>query len=394
MKSGKLSMQFLPAYILLLFLSACAGAPKPADESAPLVLVSASFSDLPGWRNDDLRGTLEAFRKSCARILKKQDPAAPFGPIGGTYEDWQAPCRAASAPILDARGFFERWFTPYAASAAGAREGLFTGYYESALRGSRTRTEIYRYPLHRRPDDLVTVDLGEFRSALKGQRIAGRVVSGTLKPYETRAQIVAGRWPHDADSDVLVWLDDPVDAFFVQIQGSGRVDLAEGGTMRVGYAAQNGHPYYAVGRDLVRQGIMDKNAVSMDSIRAWIRANPAQADDFLNKNPSYVFFREMPGESGPEGAEGVTLTPGRSLAVDRTKIPYGTLIWVDAAPPLQGQPALRRLMVAQDTGGAIRGAVRGDVFWGHGAQAEALAGPMKSSGRAWILLPRSVKPQN
>lgn len=380
----------LSSLALVLFLSACAGTTKPMDEDAPLVLSPASFSDLRGWGEDDQGAALEALRKSCIRILKKKNASAPFGPVGGTIADWQAPCRAAIGPVADARAFFERWFTPYAMRAGDAREGLFTGYYESSLRGARVRTDVYRYPLHKRPDDLVTVDLGEFRPGLKGQRIAGRVVSGALKPYESRAQIVAGKWPHRADSDVLVWLDDPVDAFFVQVQGSGRVDLADGGTMRVGYAGQNGHPYYAVGRDLVRRGIMDKDAVSMDSIRAWVNANPDQAVDFLNKNPSYVFFRDMPGDSGPEGAEGVALTPGRSLAVDRTKLPYGAPVWVESAPPRLGEPPIRRLMVAQDTGGAIRGAVRGDVFWGHGKQAESLAGPMKSPGQAWILLPRGV----
>lgn len=376
---------------LALTLSACAGTPKPEiDENAPLVLTPASFSDLSGWAMDDHGAALKALRQSCARILKKKDSAAPFGPVGGRYADWGPPCRAAAGDVADARTFFERWFTPYAMGAGETREGLFTGYYESSLNGSRTRGGPYQYPLHKRPDDLVTVDLGEFRPALKGQRLAGRVVSGALKPYEDRAAIVAGKWPHRADSDVLVWVDDPVDAFFVQIQGSGRVNLADGGTMRVGYAAQNGHPYYAVGRDLVRRGIMDKGAVSMDSIREWIKENPDQATDLMNKNPSYVFFREMPDDSGPEGGEGVTLTPERSLAVDRTKVPYGAPIWIETAPPAPGEAPIRRLMVAQDTGGAIRGAVRGDVFWGHGKRAESLAGPMKSPGRAWILLPRGA----
>ncbi|HRC26909.1 MAG TPA: murein transglycosylase A [Alphaproteobacteria bacterium] len=388
------TLRRLCALALALTLSACAGTRGPVDESAPLTLAPASFSELPGWVADDHAAALEALRRSCGRILKKRDASAPVGPVGGRIEDWQPLCRAAAGPVPDARPFFERWFTPYAASANGVREGLFTGYYESTLRGSRVRTPVYRYPLHRRPGDLVTVDLGEFRPALKGQRIAGRVVQGALKPYETRAQIVSGNWPHRADSDALVWLDDPVDAFFVQIQGSGRVALADGGTMQIGYAGQNGHPYYAVGRDLVQRGILGKEEVSMDSIRKWVLDNPDQAADFLNKNPSYVFFREMPETAGPEGAEGVTLTPGRSLAVDRTKIPYGAPVWLDADPPKAGERPIRRLMVAQDTGGAIRGAVRGDVFWGRGERAQALAGPMKSRGRMWILLPNGAKGKN
>lgn len=385
-------MKRLFCCFLLALLCGCAGG-KATDE-APLRLEPSSFSALQGWNEDSQGQVLDALRLSCAKIAKVSDGARPFGPNGqwGGYRDWKEVCARLPESRNLARAYFERHFTPWQASAQGAEEGLFTGYYEASLRGSRTRHGPYLTPLYKRPADLVTVELGDFRDDLKGQRIAGRVVGSTLKPYEDREKIVSGRWPHTGADNVLVWIDDPVDAFFVEIQGSGRVTLAEGGEMRIGYAAQNGHVYYAVGRELVKRRIKDKADVSMDSIREWMAKNPGEAQSLMNLNRSYVFFREMPPAAGPEGAQGVPLTPGRSLAIDRAKIPYGVPVWVDTQPPLPGEAPLRRLMIAQDTGGAIRGAVRGDVFWGHGPEAERLAGPMKSRGRAWMLLPRTVRP--
>lgn len=390
-------MKKLLSSLLLLSLTACAGI-KPSEET-PLRLDPAAFSSLRGWDDDSQDAALDALRLSCTKILKVQDDRRAFGPNGqwGDYGDWKAPCRrlppAPTSPA-QARIFFEQNFTPWQASADGAEKGLFTGYYEASLKGSRTPHGPYQTPLYKRPSDLVTVDLGDFRDTLKGQRIAGRVVNGALKPYEDREKIVKGKWPNAGAENILAWVDDPVDAFFVEIQGSGRITLAEGGEMRIGYAAQNGYPYYAVGRELVKRGIKDKSQVSMDSIRAWMEENPDMAPDLMNLNRSYVFFREMPPASGPEGAQGVPLTPGRSLAIDRAKIPYGVPVWIDAAAPAPGESALHRLTIAQDTGGAIRGAVRGDMFWGHGPQAESLAGPMKSEGRAWMLLPKGVDPSS
>jgi membrane-bound lytic murein transglycosylase A len=276
------------------------------------------------------------------------------------------------------------------ASAGGNTKGLFTGYYESTLNGSRTKHGPYQHPLLARPDDLVMVDLGEFREELKGQRIAGRVIGGSLKPFESREQIVSGKLK---DAKPIVWLDDPHDAFFVQVQGSGVVHLDDGSTMRVGYAGQNGHVYYAIGRELVKRGIYSKEDVSMESITRWMRENPAKADELMNTNKSYVFFTEMPDDgsgAGPQGGEGIKLTAQRSLAIDRSIIPYGFPVYLSAdVTDLSGKP-FKRLMMAQDTGGAIRGPVRGDVFWGAGAAAEGKAGPMKAQGRYWFLIPKSV----
>lgn len=284
------------------------------------------------------------------------------------------------------RAFFAQNFVPYQVTAGLNPTGTFTGYYEAALKGSLTRKGPYQYPLRARPNDLVMVNLGEFRDELKGQRIAGRVKGGKLKPYETHAEITAGRMPASQDK-TLVWVDSAVDAFFIQIQGSGIVTLDNGRLMRVGYAGQNGHPYYAIGRELVKRGELAKRDVSMQSIRAWLDQNPDQAQDLMQTNKSYVFFKELKSE-GPVGGQGVALTPMRSLAIDHSLVPYGMPVWVDIEPAVEGGSVIQRLMVTQDTGGAIRGPVRGDFFWGYGPQAEKMAGAMNSKGRYWFLLPK------
>jgi membrane-bound lytic murein transglycosylase A len=355
-----------------------------------LVLEPASFDDLPGWEEDDPSAALSAFLRSCRRLLSLP-PGEPLT-FAGTAGDWRPVCetaaRVSSGPTA-ARAFFEERFQPFAASAGGDPQGLFTGYYEPLLHGSRERTDRYRVPLYVRPPELVMVDLGDFREELKGQRIAGRVEDGELVPYPDRRAIEEGAL---AGRELeLVWVDDPIDAFFLQVQGSGRVRLEDGSEMRVGYAAQNGHPYFAIGKDLVERGALKPEEVSMQSIRRWLEENPELAGEVMARNASYVFFEELEGE-GPLGAGGVPLTPGRSLAVDRKHWPLGVPIWLDteAPSPRPGEPdrPLRRLLVAQDTGGAIRGPVRGDVFWGHGEDAAEVAGRMKHPGRMWVLLPR------
>lgn len=379
-----------------LFLASC-GEEQPPEEAEvidvkppELQIKAVTYDDLPNWGADDYQKIVPALVRSCTRILK-QSPEKTFGPLeeAGTYEAWQKACEnfalVATEDSAGIQKFFEENFQPYQILEGEEEYGLFTGYYEASLKGSRTRSNVYKYPLHKRPDDLVMVNLGDFRDELKGQRIAGRVEGGNLKPYETREQIVAGNWPHN--DEVLVWVDNAVDAFFLQIQGSGIVDLDDGGTMRVGYAGQNGHVYYAIGRELIKREQLTSENVSMQSIRAWLEANPDQADEIMNTNASYVFFQELTGE-GPMGGEGVALTAERSLAIDRSKLPYGMPLWVDINPPKEGEQHLTQIMMAQDTGGAIRGAVRGDVFWGYGERAEYLAGHMKSNGRYWALLPK------
>lgn len=372
--------------------------PRPPVDPE-LRLEPASFADLPGWGADDPRPALAALARSCALFARRpaEEPigrVAAFGRVG----DWRPACGALAEPAADpaeARGRLERLLRPWLVTDRGTPEGLFTGYFEPLLAGARAPDPVNRHPLYRRPPDLVTVELGRFDPTLEGRRIAGRVEQGRLVPYASRAEIDAGALAGRGLE--LAWVADPVALFFLHVQGSGRIALAEGGWMRVGYADQNGHPYRAIGRDLVEMGALAREAVSMQSIKAWLRAHPERTFELLHKNPSYVFFRELPAEAdapGPPGAQGVPLTPGRSLAVDRRFVPLGVPLWLDTTAPLpEGERPLRRLVVAQDTGGAIRGPVRGDLFWGAGPEAEHAAGHMKSRGRYWVLLPRDLDPQ-
>lgn len=375
-----------------------ARAPKPPEEPRdPKLRLRAVESDaLSGWADDAVASAVPALRRSCG-VWKRRDPtaAAARSPIGGRVDDWLPFCAALDGLAATdddlLREVVERELRPWAVTDDGDPAGLFTGYYEPTLRGSRRRTGSSQTPLYRRPPELVTVDLSAFRQDLAGRRIAGRLDHGTLAPYEDRAEIERGALRGRGLE--LVWVDDPVDAFFLQIQGSGRIELAGGGIMRVGYSSHNGHPYSAIGRELVERGELTLEAVSMQSIRAWLVAHPQEGAEVMNTNTSFVFFRELTGE-GPLGSLGVPLTPRRSLAVDRRFLPLGAPIWLEATAPsgAAGEPdrTLQRLMVAQDTGGAIRGPVRGDVFWGSGAEAAEIAGRMKHEGRLFVFLPRSI----
>ncbi len=379
--------QSVKALLLLscLCLNACATADKETTKEK-LVLVSAGFSDLPGWNDDQTQESLKAFAKSCDRILKA-DGTKKFSNDNemGSYADWQNACRAmpqGDVTAQVARSYFENNFTPMLASDQGESQGVFTGYFEASLRGSLAQTAQYSIPLRARPDDLIMVDLGQFRPELKGQRIAGRAIDGNLKPYEDRAQIEDGKLPKAQDRP-LIWVDSAVDAFFLQIQGSGVVTLPDGTAKQVGYDGQNGYPYYAIGKELIKRGHLTKDNVSMQSIKAWLAANPVEGREIMRTNKSYVFFKFT--EDGPKGGEGVTLTANRSMAIDRGQMPYGVPVYLST-----DAPRYNRLMVAQDTGGAIVGAVRGDIFFGYGPQAEAAAGPMNSKGRYWLLLPKKL----
>ncbi|MEM8986698.1 MAG: murein transglycosylase A [Pseudomonadota bacterium] len=398
--------------------------PSPPQQEPTLDFSITQFEAIDGWADGGQGAAVPAFKRSCKAVTDRQD-AAPMnrlealGPgrfdvsLAGVAADWRAACAAAlSAPdgIDDsaARALFEAHFTPVTILNVrlkkrwfgGYREvretkGLLTGYYEPEFDGALAPTETAATPLLARPDDLVMAELGAFRPDLAGTRIAGRVVNGRLQPYETRAQIDAGAL--DGKATPLAWAD-PADAFFLHIQGSGRVNLEDGRVLRLGYDGQNGHPYTAIGRLLVEQGIMPLEDVSLQSIRAWLAdAPPHEAKALMDANASYVFFRELTEVDdpalGPLGAQGLPLTPKASLAVDRRYYPMGAPVFVaSSAPEGQGgaDASFRKLMIAQDTGGAIRGPVRGDVFWGWGAKAERIAGEMRAEAEMTLLVPKPV----
>jgi membrane-bound lytic murein transglycosylase A len=370
-------------------------APQPQAEAPPeqpaLLLEAVDFAALPGWAADDVSAALPALTRSCGRLAKQPDDRS-LGPdsLAGTVADWRAPCAAiqgvAAGDDAALRGVLEAQFRPFAVSNAGKREGLFTGYYEAELKAAEAPTAPGATPLYRLPDDLVTVDLALFRADLRGEKLVGRVEAGRLVPYLTRQQIDAGALAGRGLE--LLWAADPVDVFFLHVQGSGRVVLPDGRSRRVGFAGSNGHPFYAIGRALIEEGIVSRQDSSMQSIRDWLRANPEKAAEMMQRNARYIFFREIDGD-GPIGAQGVALIPGRSLAVDSALLPLGVPLYLDTTWPATDKP-LRRLMVAQDVGSAIKGAVRGDFFWGSGEEALAQAGRMKQTGVYYLLLPRTV----
>jgi membrane-bound lytic murein transglycosylase A len=358
-------------------------APAPAAPKASL-FEPVTFADLPGWQSDELADILGALRASCRRLR--------------TLDAWRPTCADAAALQSDAaavRVFFETRLMPWRVSAAdGAVNGLVTGYYEPLLRGSRSAQGPYRYPLYGPPEDLLVIDLAAINPELRNMRLRGRLEGRRVVPYYSRAEIERG--VAAVQGKEIVWVADPVEAFFLQIQGSGRVQLENGDRVRIGYADQNGHPYRSIGRALIESGELSADAASMQGIQQWARANPEKVEGLLNKNPSYVFFRELPQSAsdpalGPLGAMGVPLTPQRSIAVDARFIPLGAPVFLATTWPDSDQP-LARLVFAQDTGGAIRGAVRADFFWGFGADAGAQAGRMKQQGRMWLLWPRGSRP--
>lgn len=382
---------------LLALLASCAPPPKPPDK---ITLTPVTFADLPGWSSDSLAGAIPSFLRSCT-VLARRPADAPLNaavPEAGRAGEWSDVCAAAGrVPAADeaqARAFFTQWFRPYRAANNGEPKGLFTGYYEIELHGSRTKSPQFPVPIYGLPKDLVTADLKEFDPALSGKTIIGRVAGGKFHPYPDRASIESIGLGSNAP--VIAWADNAFDVFFLHIQGSGVIRMPSGESVRVGYAAKNGQPYRAVGRVLVERGALAKDDVSMQSIRAWLAANPSEADAVMASNPSYVFFRELPRASGgvprdgPDGAMGVTLTAGRSLAVDRRFMPLGAPIWLNAQNPDRPEVRTQRLVVAQDTGGAITGPVRGDVFWGTGHDAAERSGRMREFGSYYLLLPRTI----
>jgi membrane-bound lytic murein transglycosylase A len=366
--------------------------PTAPPPSLPASYRPVPYSALPGWSDDRVQNAWPAFRVGCMALVK---------PEAATRALWSSACAAADA--LDAsdpaaiRGFFERHFSPWQVVAADGRtDGTISGYYEPLLAGSRTKTARYAVPLYAAPDDLLTIDLTALYPELKNKRLRGRVDGRKVVPYWTRAEIENGKAP-GADK-VLVHVEDPVEAFFLEIQGSGRVQLADGVVMRLGYADQNGHPYRSIGRVLVDRGEIPLERASMQGIREWGRRHPDQLPALLAENPSYVFFREVPAPEpgsleakidGPIGTLGVPLLAGRAIAVDPRSIPLGAPVFLATTYPLSTKP-LQRLVLAQDTGGAIRGAVRADFFWGFGDDAGREAGRMRQDGRMWILWPKDA----
>lgn len=359
-----------------------AAAIPPPEVKVPeySLLRAASWEDIDGFAQDDLTKAWGAWLQSCS-ALKTRQP-------------WQSACEAASAlssPGNEAiQAYFKQYFTVYrTTNIDGTDTGLITGYYEPVLKGSWTRSETYRYPLYGKPDDLITVELGSLYPELANKRVRGRLTGTKLVPYYNRSEIDLEQSPLQGRE--LLWVDDIIDLFFLQIQGSGLIQMDNGEQVHVGYADQNGQAYQSIGRLLIERGELTADKASMQGIKNWARNNLGKLRDLLNSNPSYVFFRELPaGLPGPLGALGVPITAERSVAVDQYYVPLGAPVFLATTYPNSSKP-LNRLMLAQDSGGAIKGGVRADFFWGAGFEAGRQAGAMKQRGRIWVLLPKEFQ---
>lgn len=379
-------------FVLSVLLAACqtkparkpgAAAAQPPVTTVPQnpIFTLSKWETLPEWSTLDLTPSWAALLQSC-RVLKSKP-------------QWQAVCSGTELVDKDnseaQRRFYEEKLLPFQiANPDGSENGVITGYYEPLLMGSRLKTERFRHPLYAAPDDMLEIDLGDAYPQLKGQRLRGRLAGKKVLPYYKRAEIDAGT--ESLKGREIFWVESAVELFFLQIQGSGRIELEDGRQIKVGYAEQNGHPYVSIGKKLIEMGEMKLEDASMQGIKAWGEKNPEKLMPLLELNPSYVFFRELPENlSAPLGAMGIPLTNEYSIAIDPRAIPLGSPVFLATTQPNSTTP-LNRLMLAQDTGGAIRGAVRADFFWGFGEKAGAQAGRMKQQGRMWVLFPKGSEP--
>lgn len=348
------------------------------EEEADQPPVSPAWEQLPGWQSDKHSEAWPALLNNC-KVMPKNSVV------------WQPIC-AEAATLADpddqtAKQFFEKYFEPQQLFAAnGSATGFFTGYYEPLLHGSFEKDETYKYPLYKTPEELLIVDLASLYPELKGKRVRGRVVGNKVVPFYDRAEIDSEEEPLRGQE--ILWVDNRDDAFFLQIQGSGRVQLPDGKIIGVGYDNQNGHPYVSIGKRLIESGKVDRKHMNLFTLKDWLEKNDSQAQELLNENPSYVFFNlREDADEGPRGSLNVPLVAERSIAVDRNQISLGSALWVDTRYP--DESPLRKLVFAQDTGGAIRGELRGDFFFGNGKQAEYHAGRMKQDARFYLLQPKN-----
>lgn len=382
--SVSLKKYLLPVALGMMIASCKTPLPPPPVEKptyATPTFVLGKWEALPDWTTADIAPSWAALQQTCRALRLKTA--------------WLNVCAAAekvdASDAAAQRAFYEQWFTPYQVlNPDGTDSGLITGYYEPLLQGSRKRSERFRYALYAAPDDMLVVDLGDVYPQLRGMRIRGRLQGKKVVPYYNRAEIDAGEAPLQGRE--LFWVENAIDLFFLQIQGSGRIELEDGTRVKVGYAEQNGHPYISIGRKLIDMGELKPEEASMQGIKNWAEKNPERLSLLLGQNPSFVFFRELPDTlSAPLGSLGVPLTNEYSIAVDARIIPLGVPVFLATTQPNSAEP-LNRLMYAQDTGGAIRGAVRADFFWGFGELAAAKAGSMRQSGRMWVLFPKGMEP--
>ena len=352
-------------FIIALYQTCCQKEYIKKEHISKAKLLKVAFEDIDGFYKDDLQKAFEVFKKDCKRAKR--------------YKNLKTICKKALS-YKDPKLFFTQNFTPYQLINKNNSDiGLITGYYEPYLNGSLTKTDKYKYPIYRVPNDLLTIDLSSVYPKLKKYKIRGKLKGKKIVPYDTRQQI-----EKRDDLRAICYVKDKIDLFFLQIQGSGRVKLQDGTILNIAYANQNGQKYYPIGRKLLQMGVIDKKDISLQSIKKYLQNHPNQIDEILNLNKSYVFFRLS--NKRATGSLGVELTPFRNLAVDRSYIPLGYLVFIDTVNPIDHKK-IQKLTVAADTGGAIKGDIRADFFFGSGKLAKKLAGNMKQKGKLYILLP-------
>lgn len=355
----------------------------PAPVKPALTLERVSFNDLNGFADDNKRSFYRAWKRSCAAISHQKEDSIGTAEINISTKKYQKICAdliKIKPKNLD--NFIINNFTPYRIVYNGSDEGKFTSYYEAAINASRTQSDVYRFPVYGLPEDLIEVNLKDFDSTLPARNLIGRVSGQKLIPYYDRAQIMR----QNNKAPVILWTDDYVDLYIMQIQGSAVAELDDGSQIRIGFAGTNGKPFKGIGSILLEKGLISTGQASMGGIKKWLKQQGEKAYPHMNENQRFVFHRLIDAD-GPVGAQGIPLTAGRSLAVDKDFIPLGALLWLETSGP--NKEPIRKMVIAQDIGGAIKGAIRGDYFWGSGHDdILELAGRMNSPGRYFILLPK------
>ena len=358
-------------FLSLLFITGCAPKYEQKPHISKANFQETAWEDIAGFHKDNFELAFNVFQKGCEKSKN--------------YEKLKDICIKANTSINSKKFFLEN-FTPYKLIGTdGSQKGLITGYYEPILNGSFTKNEQFKYPIYKKPEDLLIIDLSDAYEELKNYRLRGKLVGDKVIAYDSRESIESGK---NKNLEPICYVDNKIDLFFLHIQGSGKIKLQDGQVLNVGYAGQNGRSYYAIGKKLIEDGHIKKENVSLQSIKTWLENNPEKIDEILNLNESYVFFRKS--QKTATGSLGVELVSGRNLAVDPTYIPLGFPVFIDTTNPIDQTP-IQRLMVAADTGGAIKGEIRADFFFGNGKIAKELAGKMKQKGSLYILLPNNIK---
>lgn len=371
-----------------LLLSGCLEQKGQVTAPANPVLQKVEFRQLEGWQNEDFTAVIPVMVKNCEVILKNKNPYIYDAKVKISTKEYQEVCRRLGQADIKSsaalKAFIEKEFVPYAVTDNGRAEGKFTSYYEATIRAAKTKHGAYQYPIYGKPTDLVEINLRDFDTDLPNTRLVGRVENGKFVPYYNRQDIEN----KGIQAPILMWGDDLVDIHFMQIQGSAVAEMDNGKELRIGFADSNGRKFKGIGSILIEKGLIKREDSSMPKIRIWLRNHPQQAQALMAENERFIFQR-LNNADGPVGALGVSLTAGRSLAVDSAYIPLGAMLWLDTHNPDGGK--IQKIVFAQDIGSAIKGVVRGDYFWGHGEEALYHAGRMNSTGRYYLLAPQKAE---